>query len=91
MVSLTFKFIKMTPKQLAKLLVQKHFEIGALLIDEAIQCALVTATYMNSQQIIDEIKELKIKEFNDSKGTALEKYWNNKPNNQVIKQMDLFL
>jgi hypothetical protein len=80
----------MTPKQVAKLLVQRHFEIGALLIDEAIQCALVTAQYMNSNEIIDELNQLKIKEYDASKGTALEKYWVNKSTEQIIKQMELF-
>lgn len=78
----------MTPKQLAKLLVQKHFEIGSLLLEEAIQCALVTAKFMNNNQVIEEIEQLKLKEYSDN--SPLAKYWINKSNEQVIKQMELF-
>jgi hypothetical protein len=78
----------MTPKQLAKLLVSKHFEIGSLIMEEAIQCALVTAKFMNNNQVIEEIEQLKLKEFNPN--SPLSKYWTNKSSEQVIKQMELF-
>jgi len=76
-------------KKLAKELISKHFEIGSLIIDEAIQCALVTAHYLNDQELINILNEIKLKEYQPD--SALAKYWENKSADRVAKQIELFI
>lgn len=73
----------------AKELIKKHFAIGTLIIDEAIQCAIITAQYINDQQLIDELNEIKLKEYDPN--SALAKYWENKDEKHIATQLDLFI
>jgi len=73
----------------AKELISKHFEIGSLIIDEAIQCALVTAHYLNDQELINELNIIKLKEYKPE--SPLAKYWENKPADRVAHQIELFI
>jgi hypothetical protein len=80
----------MNTKQLAKEIFRKHFEIGAVLVDEALQSAIITAEYLGNDDLLNEIKLMASAEFERSKNTALEKYWNIKPIVSVNNQLQLF-
>lgn len=44
---------------IAKTLLSEHFKIGSILWEEAIESALVTANYLNDQNVINELNEIK--------------------------------
>lgn len=71
-----------------KELISKHFSIGSLIMEEAIQCAMVTAEFLNDSEIINDLKELADKENNPK--SALAKYWENKRPEYVAQQIELF-
>lgn len=80
----------MDTKQKAKEILHKHFEIGAVLVDEALQASIVTAEYIGDADLLKEIKEMASAEYERSKQTALSKYWINKPIESVNNQLKLF-
>jgi hypothetical protein len=80
----------MNNKQLAKEIFRKHFEIVAVLVDEALQSAIITAEYLGNDDLLNEVKFIASVEFERSKNTALAKYWINKPIESVNNQLQLF-
>jgi hypothetical protein len=80
----------MNNKQLAKEIFRKHFEIGAVLVDEALQSAIITAEYIGNDDLMNEIKLMASAEFERSKNTALAKYWISKPIESINNQLQLF-
>ena len=80
----------MNNKELAKKIFRKHFEIGAVLVDEALQSAIITAEYIGNDELLNEIKLMASAEYERSKNTALAKYWISKPIESVNNQLKLF-
>lgn len=80
----------MNNKELAKQIFRKHFEIGAVLVDEALQSAIITAEYIGNDELLNEIKLMASAEYERSKNTALAKYWISKPIESVNNQLKLF-
>lgn len=72
----------MTPKNIAKRLLHRHFETGSLTWEEAIECALVTLEFYNAPDIEREILEIKKRDVYHPT--------TNKPSNIVLKQLNLF-
>lgn len=77
-------------KKLSKEILHKHFQIGAVLLEEALQSAIITAEYIGDENLINEIKLMASAEYDRSKNTALAKYWINKPIESINKQLQLF-
>ena len=73
---------RMTPKNIAKRLLHRHFETGSLTWEEAIECALVTLEFYNAPDIEREILAIKNKEVTTPPV--------NKSNTLVLKQLQLF-
>jgi hypothetical protein len=80
----------MNNKELAKKIFRKHFEIGAVLVDEALQSAIITAEYIGNDELLNEIKLMASAEYERSKNTALANYWISKPIESVNNQLKLF-
>jgi hypothetical protein len=80
----------MNNKEIAKQIFRKHFEIGAVLVDEALQSAIITAEYIGNDDLLNEIKLMASAEYERSKNTALAKYWISKPIESVNNQLKLF-
>lgn len=80
----------MNNKQLAKEIFRKHFEIGAVLVEEAIQSSIITAEYLGNDDLLNEFKLMASAEYERCKNTALAKYWINKPIESVNNQLQLF-
>jgi hypothetical protein len=72
-----------------KELISKHFTIGSVIWEEAIQCAMITAEYLNDAELIKELNEIKEKEIIPK--SPLYKYWMPKQKEEVAKQIELFL
>lgn len=52
----------MSPKQVARNIIGKHFEVGSLTWEESIECALITSMSMNAPDIEREIREIKARD-----------------------------
>jgi hypothetical protein len=77
----------MKAKEIAKAILTRHFTIGSLTWEEAIECSLITVDYFNSDLI--DSKELK-NEIIKIKQKDVYSQIVNKPVEIVSQQMELF-
>lgn len=67
----------------SKELIRKYFEIGSIIWEEALQCALVTAELMNNTKLIEELTELYQSDLQRTNSPLLEKYYKRKTGEQM--------
>ena len=67
----------------SKELIKKYFEIGSILWEEALQCAIITAELMNDNKLIDELTELYNNDLQKCNPEFAQKYFKRKTGEQM--------